>query len=220
MSVSSVATPPFGPNIVRAWFETAINPLLSGLESEAALLRNGNFSWRWHTGRMLAIMPVRSRLFSYGRAANFDQFLRFHEESASVCEKHDRQVKELAESSQDLFDSLLTDQDFRALVSDSVQALLEDEPSPMMTEWIAEHVVNGSGELGAHYVIAPLWNKFRDQLLAVRLAPRHNFLSEKQEEIGRNLLQTVTDLMSCLTDARQSLSLKFDIPPEPLETRD
>jgi hypothetical protein len=37
-----------GPRIVRAWFDTIINPLLAALDVEKALLEDHNYSWQYY----------------------------------------------------------------------------------------------------------------------------------------------------------------------------
>ena len=39
--------PAIGPRIVRAWFDTVVNPLLNGLEKEQQLLAQHNWTWEF-----------------------------------------------------------------------------------------------------------------------------------------------------------------------------
>ena len=86
--------PPVGPNIVRAWFDSAINPLLLGLQNECAILRKHTFTWREHSGQMLVIRSVRGHV-PLGWA-NFEQFLFFYGDITEFCKNHDVFVMELA----------------------------------------------------------------------------------------------------------------------------
>jgi hypothetical protein len=125
------ASTPVGPNIVKAWFESAINPLLIGLENEAALLRSGTYTWRAHSRQMLAILPVRSHV-PYGTWANLDQFLSFYHEIAEMCRAHDLAVAELAKACGQVYDSLIANHDFKNVVrtvnSGQISVLLDAGP--------------------------------------------------------------------------------------------
>jgi hypothetical protein len=223
---------PVGPKIVRAWFESAINPLLIGLESEAALLRNSTCTWRAHSREMLAIIPVRSHI-PYGIGANLDQFLSFHENVAALCKAHDLSVAELAEACGRMYDSLLANLSFKNAIETACQsdrvnfppgqtrAIFTETPElNKVVGWIAEYVVNSSGPLGSQYVAASIWNAFREEFLAYREKLPIRAIWTDVERIRRELLETVDQLLSSLRNTRNSLSLQFDVPPAPLEGRE
>jgi hypothetical protein len=221
-----------GPNIVKAWFESAINPLLIGLENEAALLRSGTYTWRAHSRQMLAILPVRSHV-PYGTWANLDQFLSFYHEIAEMCRAHDLAVAELAKACGQVYDSLIANHDFKNLVRTACQSDRVDFP-PGQTRaifvqthdlsniegWIAEYVVNSSGPLGNQYVVAPLWNAFREEFLAYRQQQPTCAIWDDVERIRQDLLEIVDQLVSSLQNTRNSLSIQFDVPPASLEERE
>ena len=219
MPTSSIdqITPPVGPNIVRAWFESAINPLLLGLENEETVLRQHTFTWREHNGRMLAIRSVHGHV-PYGRWGNLEQFLSFYGNIAELCNAHDICVTELAQACQRMFEALLSNGEFREFV----RGVLADQTqqSQHIVRLLAQHIVNGSGRPGSSYAIAAVWDPFREEFLAFRLKEPIRGLWEETDGKGQQLLELVDELISALKDARNSLSLKFDVPPEPLDERE
>src|SRR5713101_8242128 len=54
--------PPYGPNIVRAWFDTVIQPALRGLETEQSFLERKNWTFRFHPLSLEFIGPLREHL--------------------------------------------------------------------------------------------------------------------------------------------------------------
>jgi hypothetical protein len=154
----------------------------------------------------------------YGRWANFEQFLSFYGDIAELCSAHDVWVTELAQACQRMFEALLSNCEFREFV----RGAPTDQTHPLdhIMRLLAQHVVNGSGLLGSQYAIAAIWNPLREEVLRFRLREPVRGLWEEADRKGREMLGIVDELISALKEARNSLSLKFDVPPEPLEERD
>jgi hypothetical protein len=51
-----------GPNVVRAWFDTVLNPLLSELAEERRELLAENWTWRFRPPRLLGTIWTSSLL--------------------------------------------------------------------------------------------------------------------------------------------------------------
>src|SRR5438046_254230 len=49
----------FGPQIVRSWFDTVVNPIIHSLKSEQELLERKNYTWQFRPGQLEAIRPIR-----------------------------------------------------------------------------------------------------------------------------------------------------------------
>ncbi len=224
---SELVALPVGPRIVRAWLKTVINPLIAALQNESRLLSNRNFTWRAGSGAMLLIAPVRHHL-EYTKWANCDQFISFFPDVAELCETHDRQAPELSSACKRLYELLIGSSEFvKAVVDamDSDRLVLEPgqtremftkahAPAAIVT-MIAEYVVNGTGPLGGEYWTAPLWNSFREQFISFPTRGATFAAWEVVEHEAEDLLSTIAGLIPCLLQVRDSLSLTFDIPPNP-----
>src|SRR4051812_43766063 len=99
MSRKSPQTQPaeVSPNIVRAWFDTVLNPLIHGLKIEADALSRGNLTWRFRTESPASLVPVRSLLMDVVQD-NLEQFLSLHPEIVDPIEEHDVELARLVES--------------------------------------------------------------------------------------------------------------------------
>src|ERR1700681_3923749 len=84
----------YGPNIVRAWFDTVFQPALNGLASERSFLTRQNWTWRFNSSSLEYIGPLRARLPG-GAADNLDQFLSFHRDCELFVNEHDTRVLRL-----------------------------------------------------------------------------------------------------------------------------
>lgn len=80
------------PPLVRAWFDTVLNPLIGGLRMEAALLVQGDLTWRAHARRFASLVPVRSHVTAEAWD-NLDQFVSIYPETAGRMEDHDRKLQ-------------------------------------------------------------------------------------------------------------------------------
>jgi hypothetical protein len=84
-TAAKAATP--GPRIVRAWFDTVINPILRALERENSRLIRSNWSWQYRLRVLEEIRPVRVYI-SHGMQDNLEQFLNFTPEVKPHVDRH------------------------------------------------------------------------------------------------------------------------------------
>jgi hypothetical protein len=85
-------------------------------------------------------------------------------------------------------------------------------PTPLHLNVLAEDIVNGAGILPNYFTTAPLWNKYRNDLLQIREAPGIHSHWENCCKAGANLQITVDQLVNRLKLIRQDLSLEYDLP--------
>ena len=90
--------PAIGPRIVRAWFDTVVNPLLNGLEKEQQLLAQHNWTWEFSPPSLEAIHRVQA----YVDRNNLEHFTQHYPEVARAIEEHDQQQLLLLQHCQQL----------------------------------------------------------------------------------------------------------------------
>jgi len=95
-----------GPRIVRAWFDTIINPLLAALDVEKALLEEHNYSWQYYNNSFEWIKKVREHVTPEG-CVNLEQFLECNIKMNDPVQKHDADVEDLNKRVVDLHDVLV-----------------------------------------------------------------------------------------------------------------
>jgi len=81
--------------IVRAWFDTVLNPLIRALTTEADVLARGNLTWKTEVQRLASLVPVREHLVEETHP-NFEQMLSLHPEFNAPIAEHDRRLAPLA----------------------------------------------------------------------------------------------------------------------------
>src|ERR1700730_18319136 len=102
------------PSIIRAWFDTVLNPLLYGLRAEAGVLKRGDLTWRFELGRPVSLVPVRSLLMDAFQD-NLDQFLSLHPECGGPMQDHDTALELLVESCRALESALMNSKEMQEL---------------------------------------------------------------------------------------------------------
>jgi hypothetical protein len=79
------------PRIVRAWFDTVINPLIESLETELGLVRRGNWTWRFRPPGLELVRPVR-RYLEPTAVASLEQICRLELRMTAMIKSHDDRV--------------------------------------------------------------------------------------------------------------------------------
>lgn len=214
---------PYGPNIVRAWFDTVFHYALRGLANEQGFLARGNWTYRFHRRTLEYIAPLVEHLPSAGRE-NLEQILLFFPAVGHLIEQHDRGVERLLGACSAFHASIMNAREFREvfdLVQAEAPAALGGDSSndfgPYSTGTgfmgiLAECLVNNTEELPSHYSAARLWNQFRNRFVLVAAAPELAPYRHDTEASGRELLRSVNELNSALKATRSELSLSLDVP--------
>ncbi|MEK7406969.1 MAG: hypothetical protein AAB225_17990 [Acidobacteriota bacterium] len=227
--MNKVVRPPatrsdIGPNIVRAWFDSVINPLLRALERERELLKEGNWTWRFRPSALEWVRPAQAYLAPDARD-NLKHFVVLNPFVKVVMGRHDQKVPLLMEACQRYHQAVSADESFRRLYrkATSPQSLAEmgverlsdlfgAYPSVDHLALLAQYVVNNTGELPAHYTPAQLWNRHRGEFLAVRQRPKVRLYYGSATSTGQALLREVNRLVALLERRRLHLSLEHDQP--------
>jgi hypothetical protein len=213
----------YGPNIVRAWFDTVFHFALSGLESERSFLVSRNWTFRFRIRALEYLSPLAEHLPAAARE-NLEQFKSFFPKTAVLIREHDSREQQLKRSCSDYLDALLNNTDFQKVV----ESVAEEAPGTLGREFnsyfggyssetaslgiLAEYVVNNVGQLANHYSTAELWNSYRERFLKAASTAELAAFGKATERSGHAMLQAVNDLTSSLKNTRAELSLEFDVP--------
>jgi hypothetical protein len=122
-----------GPNIVRAWFDTVINPLLRSLEMERTFLEQKNWTWQFRPSHLGSIRPVRD--YFDVDIPNLELFLSFHPKIEKALKVHDQKAESLyrlcfdlesaianSQVLQDLYEEVTSQREGRTFSSNSLTA--------------------------------------------------------------------------------------------------
>ena len=213
-----------GERIVRAWFDTVINPLLQKLNWEQSRLQAKNWTWRFQFKHLESIQPIRA-LLPYELQDNLDQFLNFYPVIRESIGFHDDQRMKLLVACQNLQHHLQESEDLRRLYEgftseNSLQELgtrLEDifgayKKREEHISVLAEHIVNNTGELPSYYTTASFWNKHRQDFLSLLDTGPINTHNRLAVRAGEQLLKLSNRLTQLLRKTRERLSIEYDMP--------
>jgi hypothetical protein len=213
-----------GPRIVRAWFDTVINPLIESLESELTLAVKGNWTWRFQPPSLELIRPAR-RYLERTAVASFDQICGLESETNAMTQSHDDAVKNVFESVATLHNALIASQTFTGLCDSlwdpdallaaglrDIQDIIGASPLEDRYSIIAQYIVNNVGDLPNYYTTAKFWNRHRAALMGALDGPEIRPHHESLAHAGRRLEGTTQGLLRRLKDLRLRLSLEHDVP--------
>jgi hypothetical protein len=236
-TAAKAATP--GPRIVRAWFDTVINPILRALELENSRLIRSNWSWQYRLRVLEDIRPIRVYI-SHGMQDNLEHFLNFTPEVKPHVDRHDEEVAQLEKNCSTLHTALISKSSLLALYKELTtpealqrafsQSRLKNNPAvdlsarDVLAEFfggyptsdhisiLAEYIINNTCELPEHYTTAPFWNAYRERLMQVLKEPKVNAEYRKTSAAGAKLRATSNRLRDELQQIRLSLSIEHDVP--------
>jgi len=200
------------PPLVRAWFDTVLNPLSKGLLAEAAVLVRRDLTWRAYSKSFASLIPVRSHIMAEA-LVNLDQFLSVYPEVVPLIDDHDKKLEFLSEKAREYHASLARN----SVLRDQVQNLAK---APEMVggggadlaEVLAEYVVNNIAHLSNYYSTAKFWNSHYGDIVNLRdtseIRPFWIATEAAESEFQRALEQ----LTKVVISVRTELSFEFGEP--------
>ena len=213
--------PPYGPNIVRAWFDTVFHYALRGLEMEWGFMAQRNWTFRFKRQTLEYIAPIAEHVPARD---NLEQFLSFFAGVKGLIGEHDRGAERLLEACCAFHTAIVKSPNFRR-VFESVEV---EAPTTLGSEFsshfgaysaredfagiLAEYLINNITDLPDHYSTSKLWNTFRNRFIPVVDVPELAAYHQATEASGRDLIAVVNRLTSELKQTRSELSLEFDAP--------
>lgn len=212
-----------GPHILRAWFDTIINPLLESVEREQQLLAEKNWTWRFRPGTLEAIRELRAYV-DRDVWPNLEQFELLHPEVKRVGDTHDQQVLILKSNCQRLHEALRTNLDLQSIFRQAtspeslrdmgreLRDLFGAYPESDYFDLLAEYVVNGIKNLPSYYTTAPLWNRHSDKFLQILEHPTIRSCWQATSKAGDAAFHDSHRLSQLLKEVRLRLSLEHDVP--------
>jgi hypothetical protein len=213
-----------GPRIVRAWFDTVINPLIESLESEFTLAAKGNWTWRFRPPSLELIRPT-SRYLERGAVASLEQICDLEPKTKAMIQLHDDSVNALLNGASSLHHALTTSPSFTALCESfwdqgalaaagfrDIQDIIGASPLEDRYDLIAQYIVNNVGELPNYYTTSGFWNRHRAALMGALDKPEIHPHHESLAQAGLRLEGATQALLRRLKDLRLKLSLEHDVP--------
>jgi hypothetical protein len=221
-------------DIIRAWFDDAINPLIGYLELEEECLRNEH--WTWDRGGN-AFGGLNSRADVTNHSANQEDFMGRHDVIKDGLLDHDGAIMALNAEGAAFCEAVgastvLRDMFRRATGEDSLMALKAEYPhyfkgttgdeilaevfssdmsEPERLVWLAEHIINRTQTIQNQPVLY-FWKKNREEFARVLEASP---LSENRARVvmAREKLSRIDqELIASLKKSRKNLSEQHGVP--------
>jgi hypothetical protein len=208
------------PSIVRAWFDTVLNPLIRALTTEASVLERGNLTWKAEVGRLASLVPVRDHLVEEVQP-NFEQMLSLHPEFNAPIAEHDQRLLPLAKACGRLQEALVDSRVLRVTLDEVASA---SPPDKKLAEYlagldykdrlmfIAENIINSVQKVPSYYITAPIWNQHRDEFVAVLKTAEVSPFWQTRLGAAAGFATAVHELMDKLRAFRNELSLSNGVP--------
>ncbi len=208
-----------GPERVRAWIHSVLNPLIEGLEQEIALLAHGEFGWR-AGGRFSELIPVLEQRVGYDQQPNLEDFAAENPEFRAAFAKHDELLHSAESAATAIFERLAGDPAFKALVDQSYQRYLAGGTDPLAAnlrrDWLPAHaaelLINDTRVLPTYHVLSAFWAGARKDLEAWTRDGDRRVLEARLTSLRRN----DESLASRLRGKRRDLAARYDVPWAPV----
>jgi hypothetical protein len=212
-----------GERIVRAWFDTVINPLLQGLKVEEARLQQRNWTWQYRLGRLESIRRIEEMV---PRLAidNLEQFLSHNALLKAGFRLHDEQRMQLQVACQKLQSKIESSPELQVKYQHAtsnhsleeldvhLDQLFSNVPLNERLSLLAEYIINETPELPSYFTLSPLWNTSREEFVGILDLPTIRPYAYQTKRTGETLLRTVDRLIKLLKVRREQLSTKYDLP--------
>ncbi len=209
------------PNIVRVWFDTVLNPIISGLDNELYVLNKGNLTWRGFMNTFEELKPIAA-FCEHRYKDNFEQILRHYPNLIEIISKYDELFEDLESKANQLYLALKSSNKLMAIYNNGVDnyannnAISESKLKTLRNtnsyRFIAEYLINGFDELEPEYSLSPIWNKniqeFKQLLNSEDFAILYADFKQSQIAFTEIIKQTITELK----EVRFNLSEEADQP--------
>src|SRR5438094_701510 len=107
---TSLKKKPYGPNIVRAWFDSVFHYALRGLENERGFLVRRNWTFRFSNRALEYFGPIEEHL--PGARENLEQFVSFFPAVGARMNEHDDRERQLEQSCNEYFEAIVESPQF------------------------------------------------------------------------------------------------------------
>ena len=221
-------------DIVRAWFDDAINPTIEFLQREEQLLCEETWTWDRQNEMFKELRPIGD---SWSFSPNEEDFLSRHPRLAEAYIEHDDSLIGLNTEGQKLFETLadssvLRDTYLRACEPEAISAVkltfnnTVSNPEEIFNEifgtynteseilaWIAECSINSTVFLPTDRR-EPFWKHNRENFLRLLQYPPMSECRRSTVEARKHLVFRIQDLIATLKKTRRELSEHHGVPVE------
>jgi hypothetical protein len=212
-----------GPQIIRSFFDTIINPIIHYLKSEQQLLAEKNWTWRFRPGHLEAIRYIEQYIPAEAQE-NLEYFVSYFPTIEEKIKEHDNEVASLFVQCKQLQRALEEHPELKELydhitsaaslteLNTSLNNLFGAYPAQEHIDLLAQYIVNNTGDLPSYHSVSSLWNRHRQELLRFLVTPSIAQLNNQTVRAGKKISAAGKHLLKSLKDLRDLLSSEYDVP--------
>ena len=206
-----------GPQIVRAWFDTVLNPIIRGLRTECDLLSKGNLTWRNDGRRLAKILPVREHIV-FEAGDNLEQLLSNHPEVTTSMDAHDAAIQSLRDDAEQIHEALMKNPELLKRLAEArkgkhlPQGVSEEQEIANLAGYAAEYIINSHAHLYSYYSMADIWNPAGDEFVRLKDLPELKNLRDAVDTSTKQMSDAAGVLLRQLEALRNRLSIEQDVP--------
>jgi hypothetical protein len=233
-----------GKDVVEAWRDDGINPLLDILEGSASLLRSEKWTWNYRNDSFNALRNIAKQAqFS----ADSEDFISRHQDVADLLAQYDAVLMQLNEKGKKLFEQVAnssfirdvfawttSDESLGQLGAENTARFYQQNAKEVYAELFgrdrseqdrfndfAEWAINGETPTNLIHVMSIFWQAFGDRFRNLVICPPIREYRTDVEKRREELLEINQNLISMLKKIRKDLSEKHNIAqgsPPPSES--
>ncbi len=212
-----------GREVVRAWIETVITPVIRTLEGERHLLEGQKLRWEERWDKLEGVGGIRDSS-DRGWLDRLEQFERFNPDVRGLIDEHDQGAATLQEQYLRLLLSVQEGPQLRAVYERAVSPESLTEMGTKMrdvfnTEDVSRHLkhlavytINRIERLSPDYTTMKLWERYGGEFIDVLSHPPLRGLVAEADATAGRLLQVTKQLISRMREIREMLSLRHNVP--------
>ena len=207
--------------ILRAWFDTVLNPLVNELDILLYRLEQDELNWRFEYQDFTNVKKFKFLIYAKYHP-NFEQM----KEKFIILDKYEKEYNykrdELNKSYTDLFSDLFNSKELKQITEDHIkklnnsdelrnddaQYLLESNP----VKWVADHIVNNDMLLDPHNILKPLWDNYKNEYFKFLEKKEFKKLAALKNKNKSEFERSTRKIFEALIEFRNKLSFNNDVP--------
>gem|GEM_PF-154166 len=206
----------------QGWIDRVIRPSLQSLRGiEYLLAQQKIWTWRHQGGGALERIPATERLVDPPAKDSLEHFVERHPDVQAMMALYDRRKDELLAMCRHLQRAIEDSKELRSLYErvktdgpvadgDAICRELETFTETERLQSLAESIVNRRHKESFDYTFRHLWSRYYDEFLALRDIPDIRPESERVDQAGDEILETVRELISLLKEIGKHLAEKHN----------
>lgn len=195
------------PKIIRAWFDTVLNPLYDGLLYVKNCLNLNDYTWDYSYQDFIDIKPVRS-IFDSRAYPNYEHLiLSEFPELSNLSIDYDTKREDFNISCRNLFNSLINSEDLNLLINRlltehennrTIDSAKAEYMRGISIKWIAGYLINNKTQLSEQNIFNVIWvnnyEKFFDILELDNIRELKNILELSRIKFEQSVDKILTEI--------------------------